>query len=90
LLLQVGWLPVFYKQRDNLFLTGFALNMPTCLLRIPYSLIKSFIWCVITYYVVGLAPQADRWAPFFTEVCLLEEQQKLSAFCATEKEGSLC
>lgn len=86
----MGRLPVFYKQRDNLFLTGFALNMPTCLLRIPYSLIESFIWCVITYYVVGLAPQADRWGPSVSVVCLLEEKQETSAFCATEKEGSLC
>lgn len=51
---------MFYKQRDNLFLTGFAFNMPTCLLRIPFSLLESFIWTVIAYYVVGLAPEADR------------------------------
>ncbi|GAQ78767.1 pleiotropic drug resistance protein [Klebsormidium nitens] len=61
----VGRLPVFYKQRDNLFLTGFALNMPTCLLRIPFSLLESFIWTIISYYVVGLAPQADRFFSFW-------------------------
>lgn len=34
--------------------------MPTSLLRVPVSLLESFCWSVITYWVVGLSAQAGR------------------------------
>jgi hypothetical protein len=48
---QVQRLPVFYRQRDNLFYTGWAMNLPTAVLRIPYSFAESTIWTIIVYYV---------------------------------------
>lgn len=53
-------LPVFFKQRDNLFYTATSFVMPATLMRIPYSLVEALTWTVITYFTVGLAPQADR------------------------------
>ncbi len=53
-------LPDFYKQRDNLFYPAWAFALPVTLLRIPYSLVESFILTIIIYWSVGLAPDAGR------------------------------
>ena len=54
---------MFYKQRDNLFYPTWAFVVPTSMLRLPYSLGEAIIWSGIVYYIVGLAPGADRCAP---------------------------
>lgn len=58
----LGNLGVFYKQRDNLFYRVSSFTLPTTLLRIPYSMICAGFWAAMTYYVVGMAPSADRCA----------------------------
>ncbi|KAL0029477.1 hypothetical protein WJX77_010449 [Trebouxia sp. C0004] len=52
---------VFFKQRDDLFFPSWAFVVPTTILRLPVSFVESLIWTVITYYPVGLAPQASRF-----------------------------
>ncbi|CAM6058811.1 unnamed protein product [Sphagnum tenellum] len=64
----VARLPVFYKQRDNLFYPGWAFSIPSWVLRLPYSVAESIIWSCIVYYVVGLAPEPGR---FFRYLLLL-------------------
>ncbi|KAH0469807.1 hypothetical protein IEQ34_001365 [Dendrobium chrysotoxum] len=54
--LSIFRLPVFYKQRDLLFYPAWAYSIPISLLKIPLSLVESFIWTASTYYVVGYAP----------------------------------
>ncbi|KAL4180879.1 hypothetical protein AMTRI_Chr12g234550 [Amborella trichopoda] len=61
-------LPVFYKQRDAKFFPAWAYTLPTFLMRIPISLLESFVWVAITYYSVGLAPNPSR---FFRQFFLL-------------------
>lgn len=58
-------LPIFYTQRDNLFYAAWAFALPTTLLRIPYSLLESFLWSIIVYWSVGLAPTAGRFFTFW-------------------------
>lgn len=53
-------LPVFYKQRDLLFFPAWSYALPTWILRIPITLIESFLWVVITYYVIGFDPDPGR------------------------------
>ena len=58
-------LSIFYTQRDNLFYPAWAFALPTTLLRIPYSLLESFLWSIIVYWSVGLAPSAARFFTFW-------------------------
>lgn len=56
----IARLPVFYKQRDAMFFPAWASSLATFIMRIPISLVESFIWVLLTYYTVGLAPNFDR------------------------------
>lgn len=60
LTLSVTRLPLFYKQRDLHFYPAWAYAMPACLLKVPVSLLESFTWTVITYYVIGYSPEGKR------------------------------
>ncbi|KAH7352818.1 hypothetical protein KP509_19G065600 [Ceratopteris richardii] len=64
----VNRLPVFYKQRDQLFYPAWAYTIPTILLRIPLSILECIIWTCMTYYVIGFAPDAGR---FFRHMLLM-------------------
>ncbi|KAK8467132.1 hypothetical protein PHAVU_008G261600 [Phaseolus vulgaris] len=66
--LLISRLPVFYKQRDNLFYPAWAWSVTSWVLRIPYSVIEAVIWTVVVYYSVGFAPSAGR---FFRYMLLL-------------------
>jgi hypothetical protein len=58
-------LKVFWKQNRNFqFFPAWAFSAPTTLLRIPFSLVDAFVWSSIVYWLVGLAPQADRFFIF--------------------------
>ncbi|XP_031100886.1 ABC transporter G family member 31 [Ipomoea triloba] len=54
-------LPVFYKQRDNLFYPAWAWSISSWVTRIPYSIIEAIIWSCVVYYSVGFAPGAGRF-----------------------------
>lgn len=58
--LQLGNISVFYKQRSNLFYPVTSFSMPTILLRIPLSATSALLWTLMTYFVVGFAPDAGR------------------------------
>jgi hypothetical protein len=53
-------LQVFYKQRDYLFFPGWTFGLATIILKIPFSLLDSFMWTSVTYYVIGFAPAPGR------------------------------
>ncbi|KAG5122607.1 hypothetical protein JHK84_040947 [Glycine max] len=59
--LMITRLPVFYKQRDNLFYPAWAWSLSSWILRVPYSIIEAIIWTVVVYYSVGFAPSAGRF-----------------------------
>ncbi|XP_051142945.1 ABC transporter G family member 31-like isoform X2 [Andrographis paniculata] len=61
-------LPVFYKQRDNLFHPAWSWSITYFLSRIPYSIVESVAWSSVVYFSVGFAPGAAR---FFRFVLLL-------------------
>ncbi|RYQ99046.1 hypothetical protein Ahy_B07g086895 [Arachis hypogaea] len=66
--LMITRLPVFYKQRDNLFYPAWAWSLSSWILRVPYSVIEALIWSAVVYYTVGFAPSAGR---FFRYMILL-------------------
>ena len=53
-------LPVFFKQRDNLFYPAWAYALPTWILKIPVSFIEVGIWVEVTYYVMVMDPNTVR------------------------------
>lgn len=57
-------LPVFFKQRDNLFHPGWGWSLASFLLRVPYSAIEAIVWSLVVYYSVGFAPSFGR-SPYF-------------------------
>nr|QVT92296.1 ABC transporter [Salvia miltiorrhiza] len=59
--LMIFRLPVFYKQRDNLFHPAWAWSLPSFILRLPYSVIEATVWSCIVYYAVGFTPEAGRF-----------------------------
>lgn len=65
--LMISRLPVFYKQRDNLFHPASAWSVTSWILRVPYSIIEAVVWSCVVYYTVGFAPSAGRYL-FFTIV----------------------
>lgn len=62
LAMTVPRLPVFFKQRDSYFYPAWAFALPIWLLRIPLSVLESSIWIILTYYTIGFAPAASRYA----------------------------
>ncbi|XP_024532454.1 pleiotropic drug resistance protein 1 isoform X2 [Selaginella moellendorffii] len=60
-------LPVFYKQRDSLFYPAWAYAWPMIITRLPISLIEAAAWVILTYWVIGFAPQ---WSRFFGQVLI--------------------
>lgn len=41
-------MPVFFKQRDNLFFPAWAFVVPTTIVRLPISFVESLLWTVFT------------------------------------------
>lgn len=67
--LMITRLPVFYKQRDNLFYPAWAWSFTSWILRVPYSVIEALIWTLVVYYSVGFAPSGGRYLNFITFFC---------------------
>ncbi|CAI0399920.1 unnamed protein product [Linum tenue] len=61
-------LPVFYKQRDNMFHPAWAWSLASFTLSVPYSFVQAVVWSVAVYYSVGFAPGIWR---FFRFILLL-------------------
>ncbi|KAH6765688.1 pleiotropic drug resistance 3 [Perilla frutescens var. hirtella] len=59
--LMIFRLPVFYKQRDNLFHPAWAWSLPSFILRVPYSMVEAVVWSGVVYYTVGFAPETGRF-----------------------------
>jgi hypothetical protein len=57
---QLGNISVFYKQKSNLFYPVTSYSLPSTLLRIPLSAVSALLWTVMTYFVVGFAPDVGR------------------------------
>ncbi|BBM99977.1 ATP-binding cassette, subfamily G (WHITE), member 2, PDR [Marchantia polymorpha subsp. ruderalis] len=68
-------LPVFYKQRDLLFLPSWAFAIPRAVLSIPVSFYEAFLWVAITYYTTGFAPAASR---FFQQLFLFFSMHQMA------------
>ncbi|KAG2268363.1 hypothetical protein Bca52824_062918 [Brassica carinata] len=66
-------LPVFYKQRDLLFHPPWTYTLPTFLLGIPISIFETTAWMVVTYYSIGLAPEAERFFKQFLIIFLIQQ-----------------
>lgn len=56
----VSRLSIFYKQKDLCFYPAWAYAIPSAVLKIPLSLLESFIWTALSYYVIGYSPEVGR------------------------------
>ncbi|XP_027916472.1 pleiotropic drug resistance protein 1-like isoform X2 [Vigna unguiculata] len=72
-------LPIFYKQRDNLFFPSWAYALPAWILKIPMTFVEVAVWIFLTYYVIGFDPNIGR---FFRQclVLLLVNQMASALF----------
>ncbi|KAK7336925.1 hypothetical protein VNO77_17478 [Canavalia gladiata] len=61
-------LPVFYKQRNNMFYPSWAFALPAWILKIPMTFVEVGVWVCLTYYVIGFDPHIGR---FFRQYLLL-------------------
>ncbi|XP_062229007.1 ABC transporter G family member 42 [Phragmites australis] len=73
--LAITRLPVFYRHRDLLFYPAWVFTLPNAILRIPFSIIESIVWVLVTYYTIGFAPEADR---FFKQLLLVFLTQQMA------------
>ncbi|XP_057416411.1 pleiotropic drug resistance protein 3 [Lotus japonicus] len=64
----VSRISVFYKQKELCFFPAWAYTIPSAILKIPLSLLESFIWTALSYYVIGYSPDIGR---FFRQFLLL-------------------
>lgn len=69
-------LPLFFKQRDVLY-PAWAYTLPTCILKIPITLVEVTIWVSMTYYAVGFDP--NIWRLFKHYFVLLAVSQMSSS-----------
>ncbi|KAK8939518.1 Pleiotropic drug resistance protein 3 [Platanthera guangdongensis] len=61
LTLTIARLPVFYKHRDLHFYPVWAYSIPSALLKLPFSVVESFLWTAITYYGIGYSHGLKRF-----------------------------
>ncbi|KAK8914331.1 Pleiotropic drug resistance protein 3 [Platanthera zijinensis] len=61
LTLTIARLPVFYKHRDLHFHPIWAYSIPSALLKLPFSVVESFLWTAITYYGIGYSHGLKRF-----------------------------
>lgn len=61
LTLLISRLPVFFKQRGNLFYPTWTWILSSWILQVPYSIVESIVWTCVVYYTIGLAPAAGRY-----------------------------
>ncbi|KAL6876398.1 hypothetical protein ACP4OV_012970 [Aristida adscensionis] len=71
--LTITRLPVFYKHRDLLFYPAWVFSLPNVILRIPFSIIESIVWVLVTYYTIGFTPEADRFFKHLLLVFLIQQ-----------------
>ncbi|XP_022749067.1 pleiotropic drug resistance protein 3-like isoform X2 [Durio zibethinus] len=57
----VSRIAVFYKQRELCFYPAWAYAIPAAILKFPLSLLESFVWTSMTYYVIGYSPEVGRF-----------------------------
>ncbi|XVE82355.1 hypothetical protein DITRI_Ditri15bG0142000 [Diplodiscus trichospermus] len=57
----VSRIAVFYKQRELFFYPAWAYAIPAAILKVPLSLLESFVWTAMTYYVIGYSPEVGRF-----------------------------
>ncbi|KAK7284171.1 hypothetical protein RJT34_18912 [Clitoria ternatea] len=69
----VSRLPVFYKQRDNLFFPSWAYALPAWILKIPMTFVEVGVWVLLTYYVIGFDPYVERFCRQYLILVLVNQ-----------------
>ena len=58
--MQIARLPSFYKQKNYHFYPSWAYAIPASIMKVPISLLDSFVWICITYYDIGYTSTTSR------------------------------
>ncbi|XP_061343431.1 pleiotropic drug resistance protein 1-like isoform X2 [Gastrolobium bilobum] len=82
----VSRLPVFYKQRENLFFPPWAYALPAWIVKIPIAFVEVGVWVLLTYYFIGFDPDVGRFFRQFL-LLLLVNQMSFSLFRLTAAVG---
>jgi len=61
LTLTISRIAVFCKQKELYFYPAWAYAIPSAILKIPISFLESFLWTMLTYYVIGYSPEMGRY-----------------------------
>lgn len=61
LTLTIARIAVFCKQKELYFYPAWAYAIPSAILKIPISFLESFLWTLLTYYVIGYSPEMGRY-----------------------------
>jgi ABC-type multidrug transport system ATPase subunit/ABC-type multidrug transport system permease subunit len=61
LTLTISRIAVFCKQKELYFYPAWAYAIPSAILKIPISFLESFLWTMLTYYVIGYSPEMGRF-----------------------------
>eukprot|EP00250_Pteridium_aquilinum_P022353 c25359_g2_i2 orf=102-4673(+) len=69
----ISRLPVFYKHRDMFLYPAWVFGLPTWLMSIPTTILQTCIWTVLTYYVIGYSPEAERFFKHFLLLFLMSQ-----------------
>ncbi|KAK1380412.1 ABC-2 and Plant PDR ABC-type transporter family protein [Heracleum sosnowskyi] len=97
MLMTLSRLTVFYKERDFSFYPAWAYAIPASLIKVPFSLLDSFLWTAPTYYVVGFSPGIDRFfcqfllffalhqasSSLFRMIASIFQSEAISTFCTS-------
>jgi len=71
LVMIIGRLPVFYKQRDLLFFPAWTFSLSNFILGIPLSVANATIWTCVTYYLTGYAKEPTRFFKYYLLMVIL-------------------
>ncbi|CAH2079072.1 unnamed protein product [Thlaspi arvense] len=61
LTLTISRIAVFCKQKELYFYPAWTYALPSAILKIPISFLESFLWTLLTYYVIGYSPEIGRF-----------------------------
>ncbi|KAG2536935.1 hypothetical protein PVAP13_9NG237000 [Panicum virgatum] len=71
--MQIARLPSFYKQKNYHFYPSWAYAIPASIMKVPISLLDSFVWICITYYGIGYTSTTSRFFCQFLIFSLLHQ-----------------
>lgn len=65
-------LPLFFKQRFNLFFPAWAFAVPPAVVRLPVIFLEVTFWSNVVYWIVGMEAEPGRFFTFWATLFMLQ------------------